>query len=96
MPPTESASVRALSISATGKEIDAGGADVALEFLSEFVVMDFADESAVGAQRGEAGNGIGRRTAGNLAFGNEVGIDFAGVGRFDQLCRGGGHARDRG
>ena len=67
-----------------GKEINAGGADVALEFLSEFVVMDFADESAVGAQRSEAGNGIGRRTSGNLAFGNEVGIDFAGVGRFDQ------------
>ena len=92
-----------------GVEIDADGADVMAEDLAQLVGRDLANEGALRAQRGHAGQRIGRGTARNLGraahgvveFLRPIGVDqgHPALGKaqlLDQIVCAGSHHIDNG
>ena len=69
-------------------ELDADAADVVREDLAELVVGDLADEPAFAAERGDAGDRIGSRAAGDLHARAHLGVERVGfLGREHELHR---------
>ena len=78
---------RWLTLARRRREGHVDGTDIVTENLAKLVVCNLADEAAFSAQRSHSGNGVGGRTATDLATGAHSRIELRGPFGADKLHR---------